>query len=76
MLDSFYNDMNRHILLKNNVRYYRTLKHLTQSDLANLCNVSKNTISSIETGKLSCSAYLAYLLCLKLGVPFEQLFYF
>ena len=68
--------MNKHILLKNNIRYYRKLKSFTQSDLAKLCNVSKNTISSIETGKLSCSAYLAALICEKLEVQFEQLFYF
>ena len=68
--------MNKHTVLKNNIRYYRNLNNLTQSDLAKLCNVSKNTISSIETGKLSCSAYLAALLCLNLGVSFELLFYF
>ena len=68
--------MNKHILLKNNILYYRKLKSLTQSDLAKLCNVSKNTISSIETGKLSCSAYLAALICENLDVRFEQIFYF
>jgi len=44
--------------------------------LADLVGVSRNTISSIETGQFNPTAKLALLLCVALEKKFEDLFYF
>ncbi len=62
--------------LKNNVKQARLEKKLSQAALANLVGVSRNTISSIETGQFSPTARLALLLCIALDKKFEDLFYF
>ena len=68
--------MNSRLQLKNRVKEYRQNKGLTQTQLAEIVNTSKNTISSIETGQFCPSAYLAALLCLALNCKFEELFFF
>lgn len=67
--------MKSHLLLKNRVHEFRVKKGLSQSDLAKLVGSSRNTISSIETGQFSPSAYLAAILCAALDCKFEDLFY-
>ncbi|MGF1204785.1 helix-turn-helix transcriptional regulator [Streptococcus infantarius] len=62
--------------LKNNLKQARLEHHLSQSALAKLVGVSRNTISSIETGQFSPTAKLALLLCIALDKKFEDLFYF
>lgn len=49
---------------------------LSQSALAELVGVSRNTISSIETGQFNPTAKLALILCIALDKKFEELFYF
>lgn len=49
---------------------------LSQSALAELVGVSRNTISSIETGQFNPTAKLALILCIALDKKFEDLFYF
>ena len=44
--------------------------------MADLVGVSRNTISSIETGQFNPTAKLALLLCVALEKKFEDLFYF
>ena len=68
--------MNDSLELKNNIKEVRTEKKLSQSALANLIGVSRNTISSIETGQFNPTAKLALLLCIALDKKFEELFYF
>ncbi len=68
--------MNEELRLKNNVAEYRKKKNLSQAELARLVGVSRNTISSIETGQYEPTAKLAYLLSLALDLKFEDLFYF
>ena len=51
-------------------------KGLSQAQLANLVGVSRNTISSIETGQFNPTAKLALILCIALEKKFEELFYF
>ena len=41
-----------------------------------LVGVSRNTISSIETGQFSPTAKLALTICIALDKKFEDLFYF
>ena len=54
----------------------RAEKGLSQAQLARLVGVSRNTISSIETGQFNPTAKLALILCIALDKPFEELFYF
>ena len=51
-------------------------KKLSQSALADMVGVSRNTISSIETGQFNPTAKLALILCIALDKKFEELFYF
>ena len=49
---------------------------VTQAQLAAMVGVSRNTISSIETGHFNPTAKLALILCIALDRKFEDLFYF
>ena len=62
--------------LKNRLKEARQEKSLSQAQLANLVGVSRNTISSIETGQFNPTAKLALILCIALEKKFEELFYF
>lgn len=64
------------LVLKNNLKKTRMEKGLSQQDLADLVGVSRNTISSIETGQFSPTAKLALVICIALEKKFEELFYF
>ena len=44
--------------------------------LAEMVGVSRNTISSIETGQFNQTAKLAFIICIALDKKFEELFYF
>lgn len=64
------------LVLKNNIKAVRTQQGLSQSQLAEMVGVSRNTISSIETGQFNPTAKLALVLCIALDRKFEDLFYF
>ena len=64
------------LVLRNNLKAVRTQKGLSQGQLAQMVGVSRNTISSIETGQFNPTAKLALVLCIALDVKFEELFYF
>ena len=64
------------LVLLNNLKAVRTEKGLSQGQLAQMVGVSRNTISSIETGQFNPTAKLALVLCIALDVKFEELFYF
>ena len=68
--------MDDKLVLHNCIKEIRTEKKLSQSDLANIVGVSRNTISSIETGQFNPTAKLALILCIALDKKFEELFYF
>lgn len=68
--------MDNKLILKNNLKEARKEAGLSQSALAELVGVSRNTISSIETGQFTPTAKLALLLCIALDKKFEELFYF
>lgn len=64
------------LVLKNRLKEIRTEKGLSQNQLAEMVGVSRNTISSIETGQFSPTAKLALIICIALDKKFEELFYF
>lgn len=64
------------LILKNNLKQARTERGMSQSELAKTVGVSRNTISSIETGQFNPTARLALILCIALDKKFEDLFYF
>ena len=68
--------MNSGLILKNKLKVARAEKNLSQGDLANMVGVSRQTISSIETGQFNPTAKLALILCIALDKKFEDLFYF
>lgn len=61
---------------KNRLKDARTEAGLSQGGLAEMVGVSRNTISSIETGQFNPTARLALILCIALNKKFEELFYF
>ena len=62
--------------LKNRIKIARTEKAMTQSDLAKLSGVTRQTIGAIESGKFNPTAKLALIFCILLEKKFEELFYF
>ena len=68
--------MDDKLVLKNNLKVVRTEKKLSQSALAEMVGVSRNTISSIETGQFNPTAKHTLILCIALDKKFEQLIYF
>ena len=68
--------MDNELVLRNNLPAIRKEKKLSQAELAKLVGVSRNTISSIETGQFNPTAKLALILCIALDKKFEEIFYF
>lgn len=68
--------MNDELILKNRLKEARAKNNLSQTQLAEMVGVSRNTISSIETGQFNPTAKLALVLCIALDMQFEELFYF
>ena len=68
--------MNDTLVLKNHLKEIRSEKNLSQNALAEMVGVSRNTISSIETGQFCPTAKLALIICVALDKKFEDIFYF
>lgn len=68
--------MKEGLVLRNNLKEIRKQQKLSQDELAKLVGVSRNTISSIETGQFSPTAKLALVICIALDKKFEEVFYF
>jgi putative transcriptional regulator len=61
--------------LSNRLKERRTELGLTQSELAELCLVSRKTINTVENGVFVPSTLLALKLAEALSVPVERLFW-
>ena len=68
--------MEEQLVLKNRLKEIRKEKGLSQAELATMVGVSRNTISSIETGQFNPTAKLALILCIAVEKTFEEIFYF
>ncbi|MBQ8624031.1 MAG: helix-turn-helix transcriptional regulator [Oscillospiraceae bacterium] len=68
--------MDSELILKNRIKVARAEKNISQGELAQMVGVSRQTISSIETGQFNPTAKLALILCIALDKKFEELFYF
>lgn len=68
--------MKGELVLKNHLKELRSERKLSQTDLAEMVGVSRNTISSIETGQYEPTAKLAFVICIALDKKFEEVFYF
>lgn len=64
------------LILKNHLKEIRKEKGLSQAELAAMVGVSRNTISSIETGQFNPTAKLALIICIAVEKQFEEIFYF
>ncbi len=60
--------------LINTLKVQRTIKNLTQEQLAELVGVTRKTINTVENGVYIPSTYLALKLSKVLEVPVEELF--
>ena len=67
---------NGQYILKNRLKELRAEMDLSQTAFGRMVGVSKNSISSIETGRFCPTAKLALLICKALKVRFEDVFYF
>jgi putative transcriptional regulator len=60
--------------MKNNLRVQRAIKNITQAELADLIQVSRQTINTIESGKYVPSTVLALKLAGVFQIPVDQIF--
>ncbi len=63
------------VRLGNRLKVARAERDLSQTDLAQAVGVTRQTISSIETGQYCPSTLLAFLLARRLGKRVDELFY-
>lgn len=60
--------------MENRIKEYREKSGLSQGKLAEICNVSRQTINAIENNKYDPSLQLAFDIARNLGVTMEDLF--
>ena len=60
--------------MKNTIRIERAIKDITQAELAELTQVSRQNINAIETGKYLPSTVLALKIARIFGKPVESVF--
>ena len=68
--------MKNKLILKNRLKEIRKEMGISQQELAEMVGVSRNTISSLETGQYEPTAKLALILSIALDKKFEEIFYF
>jgi putative transcriptional regulator len=60
--------------MKNRLKVYRAMQNMTQEDLAEKAQVTRQTIISIESGKYEPSIQLSFKLAKIFGVHIEDIF--
>ncbi|MBE6810352.1 MAG: helix-turn-helix transcriptional regulator [Ruminococcaceae bacterium] len=62
--------------MKNKIEEIRKQKGITQEDFAKVLGVSRQTISSLETGRYNPSIFLAYKIARCFNMTIEEIFIF
>ena len=62
--------------MKNRIEEIRKAREIRQDEFAKLMGVSRQTISSLETGRYNPSIYLAYKIAKYFGMTIEEVFIF
>jgi putative transcriptional regulator len=62
--------------MKNCLQELRKKNKITQEELAGLCNVSRQTIISLENGRYNPSIFLAYKIAKIFNLTIEEVFIF
>jgi len=62
--------------MKNRIEEIRKSKNIRQEDFAKALGVSRQTISSLETGRYNPSIYLAYKIAKFFSLTIEEVFIF
>lgn len=60
--------------MKNNIKEIRTKKRLYQQELADICEVSRQTVNAIENNKYDPTLELAFKLATALDTTVDHLF--
>jgi len=60
--------------MKNNIVALRKQRNITQSDLAYALNTTRQTVSSLETGRYNPSIEIAFKLSRFFELPIEEIF--
>ena len=60
--------------MKNNIKELRTAKKISQQELADRCNVTRQTVNAIENEKYDPSLQLAFDLAKNLNTTVDKLF--
>jgi putative transcriptional regulator len=60
--------------MKNKIKVLRAERNMTQADLADAVQVSRQTINAIETGKFDPSLALAFKISRLFELPIETIF--
>lgn len=60
--------------MKNRIKVLRAERNITQAELADQVQVSRQTINAIETGKFDPSLPLAFKISRLFGLPIEHIF--
>lgn len=62
--------------MKNRIEHIRKERGIRQDDFAKMIGVSRQTISSLETGRYNPSIFLAYKIAKFFGMTIEEVFIF
>lgn len=62
--------------MQNRIQEMRKVRKVTQNELADAVNVSRQTIISLENGRYNASLLLAHKIARYFGVAIEELFVF
>ncbi|MDO5041472.1 MAG: helix-turn-helix transcriptional regulator [Peptoniphilus sp.] len=60
--------------MKNHIKEFRTRKGLLQQELADICEVSRQTVNAIENNKYDPTLELAFKLAIALETTIDELF--
>lgn len=69
-----FNEVERDKNMRNRIKEFREKKGFSQGKLAELCNISRQTINAIENNKYDPCLTLAFALAKELGVTVDELF--